>query len=102
VTGADICAEAGYNPWGLAWLFQDFQNADVRQIPQLLSDHPANGTRIQTLEKYFRTTPPLFPSSITTRNLRTHSAFQRMPLCSSCALRSKVVSNLGSDRALDR
>lgn len=46
VTGADICAEAGYNPWGLAWLFQDFQNADVRQIPQLLSDHPANGTRI--------------------------------------------------------
>ncbi len=22
VTGSDICAEAGYNPWGLVWLFQ--------------------------------------------------------------------------------
>jgi predicted Zn-dependent protease len=60
VTGADICAEAGYNPWGLAWLFQDFQNADVRQIPQLLSDHPANGTRIQTLEKHFQDNPSTF------------------------------------------
>ncbi len=60
VTGSDICAEAGYNPWGLTWLFQDFQNADVRQIPQLLSDHPANGTRIQTLEKHFRDNPSTF------------------------------------------
>lgn len=54
VTGADICAAAGYNPWGLVWLFRDFQNADVGQIPQLLSDHPANGTRVQTLEKHFK------------------------------------------------
>ena len=60
VTGSDICAEAGYNPWGLPWLFQDFQNADIRQIPQLLSDHPANGTRIQTLEKHFRDNPATF------------------------------------------
>src|SRR5215471_2820321 len=60
VTGSDICAEASYNPWGLTWLFQDFQNADVRQIPQLLSDHPANGTRIQTLEKHFRDNPATF------------------------------------------
>jgi len=60
VTGSDICAEAGYNPWGLTWLFQDFQNADVRQIPQLLSDHPANGTRIQTLERHFQENPSTF------------------------------------------
>ena len=60
VTGSDICAEAGYNPWGLTWLFQDFQNADVKQIPQLLSDHPANGTRIQTLEKHFQDNPSTF------------------------------------------
>jgi len=60
VTGSDICAEAGYNPWGLPWLFQDFQNADVSHIPQLLSDHPANGTRIQTLEKHFRDNPSTF------------------------------------------
>jgi len=60
VTGSDICAGAGYNPWGLPWLFQDFQNADISQIPQLLSDHPANGTRIQTLEKHFRDNPSTF------------------------------------------
>jgi len=60
VTGSDICAAAGYNPWGLTWLFEDFQNADVGQIPQLLSDHPANGTRIRTLEKHFRDNPSTF------------------------------------------
>src|SRR5579864_4757704 len=54
VTGSDICAEAGFNPWGLAWLFQDFQNAETSQLPQLLSDHPANGTRIRTLERHFQ------------------------------------------------
>ena len=60
ITGSDICAQAGYNPWGLVWLFQDFQNADVNQIPQLLSDHPADGTRIRTLEKHFRDNPAMF------------------------------------------
>lgn len=60
VTGSDICAAAGYNPWGLVWLFQDFQNADPKQIPQLLSDHPANTTRIQTLERHFRDNPDVF------------------------------------------
>jgi beta-barrel assembly-enhancing protease len=33
ITGSDICAEAGYNPWGLVWLFDEFQHADTRQIP---------------------------------------------------------------------
>jgi predicted Zn-dependent protease len=32
VTGSDICAAAGYNPWGLVWLFQDFQNANTNSI----------------------------------------------------------------------
>jgi predicted Zn-dependent protease len=60
ITGSDICAEAGYNPWGLTWLFKDFQNADVGQVPQLLSDHPADGTRIETLENHFRENPGTF------------------------------------------
>jgi len=60
VTGSDICAAAGYNPWGLVWLFQEFQNADPNQIPQLLSDHPANSTRIHTLEEHFRDNPAIF------------------------------------------
>jgi predicted Zn-dependent protease len=60
VTGSDICAAAGYNPWGLVWLFQDFQKADANQLPQLLSDHPANGTRMRTLESHFRNNPATF------------------------------------------
>jgi beta-barrel assembly-enhancing protease len=60
VTGSDICAQAGYNPWGLVWLFKEFQDADTKQIPQLLSDHPANGTRMQTLEQHFRDNPGIF------------------------------------------
>ena len=60
VTGSDICAEAGYNPWGLVWLFEDFQSSDIKQLPQLLSDHPANNTRIQTLKKHFQDNPGTF------------------------------------------
>jgi len=60
VTGSDICAAAGYNPWGLVWLFEEFQDADPKRIPQLLSDHPANGARIQTLKQHFRDNPSVF------------------------------------------
>jgi predicted Zn-dependent protease len=60
VTGSDICAEAGYNPWGLVWLFRDFENANLKTPPQLLSDHPANNTRVTTLEKHFKDNPSTF------------------------------------------
>jgi len=60
VTGSDVCAEAGYNPWGLVWLFRDFENAKLRTPPQLLSDHPANNTRVTTLEKHFKDNPGTF------------------------------------------
>ena len=60
LTGSDICAATGYNPWGLVWLFQDFQNADTAQVPQLLSDHPGNENRVKALEKHFRGNPRVF------------------------------------------
>ena len=60
ITGSDICAGAGYNPWGLIWLFQDFDNAKMGQVPQLLSDHPSNQNRVDALEKHFRKNPPVF------------------------------------------
>ena len=60
VTGSDICAEAGYNPWGLVWLFRDFENSGLKTPPQLLSDHPANNTRVTTLEKHFKDNPNTF------------------------------------------
>jgi predicted Zn-dependent protease len=60
LTGSDICAAAGDNPWGLVWLFQDFENADTNQVPQILSDHPGNANRIEALKRHFRENPSVF------------------------------------------
>ncbi len=60
ITGSDVCANSGYNPWGLVWLFQDFKNANIGQIPQLLSDHPNDENRVQALEQHFRKNPGVF------------------------------------------
>ena len=62
VTGSDICAASGYNPYGLVWLFQDFDAADTAQIPQLLSDHPGNQQRVDTLQQHFHRNPSVFAS----------------------------------------
>jgi beta-barrel assembly-enhancing protease len=60
LTGSDICAATGYNPWGLVWLFQDFKNVPGSQVPQLLSDHPDDQHRINALEMHFRKNPAVF------------------------------------------
>lgn len=60
ITGSEVCAGTGYNPWGLVWLFRDFENADPNQVPQLLSDHPSNQNRIAALERHFRENPSVF------------------------------------------
>lgn len=60
ITGSDVCAAAGYNPWGLVWLFQDFQNANMAQVPQLLSDHPDDQNRVAALKRHFRENPSVF------------------------------------------
>jgi beta-barrel assembly-enhancing protease len=60
ITGSDICAVAGYNPWGLVWLFQDFKDAKPEEVPQLLSNHPDDQNRINALEQHFRKNPSVF------------------------------------------
>jgi len=60
LTGADICAASHYNPWGLVWLFQDFDAADTTHLPQLLSDHPDNPHRVRALTQHFRSNPNIF------------------------------------------
>ena len=60
ITGSDVCAASGYNPWGLVWLFQDFKNARPEELPQFLSDHPNDQNRIDALEQHFRTNPAVF------------------------------------------
>jgi predicted Zn-dependent protease len=60
LTGADICAGAGSNPWGLVWLFQEFKNSRAGEVPQLLSDHPNDQNRIDALERHFQSNPAVF------------------------------------------
>ena len=60
ITGSDVCAASGCDPWGLVWLFQDFKNAKPEELPQLLSDHPNDQDRINALERHFRKNPAVF------------------------------------------
>jgi len=60
LTGADVCAAAGFNPWGLVWLFRDFKGARAGEIPQILSDHPNDQNRINALERHFSSNPAVF------------------------------------------
>ena len=60
ITGSDVCAAAGSNPWGLVWLFREFKDARAGEIPQLLSDHPNDLNRIQALERHFQGHPDVF------------------------------------------
>src|SRR5215510_13446876 len=60
LTGSDICAQAGYNPWGLVWLFEDFKNAQKHEIPQMFSDHPNDQHRVDALTKHMSGNPSVF------------------------------------------
>ena len=60
LTGSDVCAQAGSNPWGLVWLFQDFERANPREVPQLLSDHPDDQNRVAALKEHFHRDPIAF------------------------------------------
>ena len=65
--GAQTCAEAGSNPWGMVWLFQQFEKADTGGSMEMLSDHPTDQHRIDDLRREFAANPALFgryPSSI--------------------------------------
>lgn len=58
--GAQNCARAGYNPWGMVWLFQQFEKADTGGQMEMLSDHPTDQHRIDALKAEFSSQPELF------------------------------------------
>lgn len=58
--GAETCAEAGSNPWGMVWLFEQFEKADTGGRMEMLSDHPRDDHRISDLQQHFRAMPALF------------------------------------------
>jgi predicted Zn-dependent protease len=65
--GAITCAQAGFDPWGMVWLFERFQQTGQGGSMEMLSDHPSDGHRIAALEQEFRSDPKLFgrfPTSV--------------------------------------
>jgi predicted Zn-dependent protease len=58
--GAETCAQAGSNPWGMVWLFQQFEKADTGGTMEMLSDHPTDQHRIDDLKRQFAANPALF------------------------------------------
>ena len=81
ITGSDVCAASRYNPWGLVWLFRDFESADTAQVPQVLSDHPNNANRVAALEQHFRSNPSVFASfSADARNATSFDVPKNAPM----------------------
>ena len=58
--GAQTCAQAGINPWGMVWLFEDFEAHPSGAPPEVISDHPTDQHRIGALESEFSSNPGLF------------------------------------------
>ena len=58
--GAQTCAQAGSNPWGMVWLFEQFEKADTGGQMEMLSDHPTDSHRIEDLQRQFAAEPQLF------------------------------------------
>lgn len=61
LTGANVCVGAGYNPFGLVWVMEDFQQlAGHNGALEMLSNHPRDDHRIADLESHFQADPPRF------------------------------------------
>ncbi|MDQ2865253.1 MAG: M48 family metalloprotease [Candidatus Eremiobacteraeota bacterium] len=58
--GAYTCAESGYNPWGMVWLFQRFETRPSGVPLEMLSDHPRDDHRVTDLENEFHSDPATF------------------------------------------
>jgi predicted Zn-dependent protease len=58
--GSETCAQAGYNPYGMIWLFDRFQAAGNGGGAEFLSDHPRDDHRISDLKTHFAQDPALF------------------------------------------
>lgn len=60
LTGSDLCASVGSNPYGMVWLFERFSKEQTGGTMEALSDHPSDQHRIADLETHFRSNPALF------------------------------------------
>jgi predicted Zn-dependent protease len=82
--GAYTCAQAGFNPYGLVWLFQRYQARPQHGGSlEMLSDHPRDDHRISDLENVFKSDPATFakfsPDESSAKPLATPAPQQYYP-----------------------
>jgi predicted Zn-dependent protease len=59
--GSETCAQAGYNPYGMVWLFQKYAKSGAKSNSmEIMADHPTDGHRVNDLESHFRADPATF------------------------------------------
>lgn len=58
--GAITCAQAGLDPYGMVWLMQAFQNSNMSNPPEFLSDHPSDAHRVNALHNEFASDQGMF------------------------------------------
>jgi predicted Zn-dependent protease len=64
--GAYTCAQAGFNPYGMVWLFQRMdatpkqQNSSGMSSMEMFADHPTDSHRVEDLQNLFKSDPSTF------------------------------------------
>jgi len=58
--GSETCAQAGYNPYGMVWLFQKFAKSGKGGSMEMMSDHPRDDHRIADLLNHMKSDPAMF------------------------------------------
>ena len=58
IAGADLCAKADLNPWGIVWLLQNYKRSGLAGRMEMLTDTPDD--RVRNLEAHFQSNPALF------------------------------------------
>lgn len=62
--GVELAARAGYNPYAAVDVWKKMSKLSTGSIPEIMSTHPSNSSRIKDLKKYASKVQPLYQAAI--------------------------------------